>query len=93
MVKMGIWVRHCVLTDFFLSSERTDTETLCNYCRIPQAKNVSVPSLHRITAELQLQASYSVRVSTALYVSPFVAHRESPSLLAAHAIPHVCNTY
>jgi hypothetical protein len=60
------------------------------YCRTLQAKNVSVLSLHRITAERR--ASYSVRVFTPLYVSPLVAG--SQGSLCPHLrmrSPHVCN--
>ena len=56
-------------------SETTDAEmfflvlSLVPYiCRTLQVKNVSVPSLHHITAERR--ASYSVRVFTALRFSP-----------------------
>ena len=60
------------------------------YCRTLQAKNVSAPSLHRITVERR--ASYSVRVIHRATVAPFVAH--GITLLACACAPaRVCNAF
>jgi hypothetical protein len=71
---------------------RRDAFLCTTYCRTLQAKNVSEPSLHRITAERR--ALYSVRVHTALrFSSSWLTQWIISVHLAAHALPHVCDMH